>query len=197
MDFGIRSMLLAVRSMAKTLASVPGRKTMILFSSGFPLTPEYTSELTAAINACNRANVAVYPVDVRGLVSNTEALPPQTYLRPVHRFGPFATSFADPGQVRGGGSSGGGQTPGGSGSSGSGSSGGTGGKSGSGSTGGGSRAGQVAAVPRVGKVAAVPGREGRFWEHGRQHGLRFRKHLHGEWQQYDCDSVNGQPARHL
>ena len=62
-------MLLAVRTLAKNLQSVPGRKTVILFSSGFALTPERQSELTATVNACNRANVAIYPLDVRGLVA--------------------------------------------------------------------------------------------------------------------------------
>jgi len=67
-DFGARTMLLAVRSLCKNLAAVPGRKTLILFSSGFPLTPELTSQLTATVNAANKANVAIYPLDVRGLV---------------------------------------------------------------------------------------------------------------------------------
>jgi VWFA-related protein len=66
-DFGARNMLLAVRSLAKNLAKVPGRKTVVLFSSGFPLTPERQSELTATVDACNKANVAIYPLDVRGL----------------------------------------------------------------------------------------------------------------------------------
>ena len=43
---------------------------MILFSSGFPLTPERQSELTATIDALNKANIAVYPVDVRGLAAS-------------------------------------------------------------------------------------------------------------------------------
>ncbi|HZC66721.1 MAG TPA: VWA domain-containing protein, partial [Candidatus Dormibacteraeota bacterium] len=58
-DFGARSMLLAVRSLAKNLRSVPGRKMLILFSGGFPLTSESESELTATIDACNKANVAI------------------------------------------------------------------------------------------------------------------------------------------
>src|SRR6266581_3668074 len=37
-DFGARSMLLAVRSLAKNLRSIPGRKMVVLFSGGFPLT---------------------------------------------------------------------------------------------------------------------------------------------------------------
>ena len=68
-DYGARTMLLAVRSLAKNLRTVPGRKMLILFSAGFPLTSERTSELTATIDACNKANVAIYPLDVRGLVA--------------------------------------------------------------------------------------------------------------------------------
>ena len=68
-DFGVHDMLLALRSMAKNLNAVPGRKTLILFGSGFPLTPERMSEITAAIDMCNKSNVAVYPIDVRGLMS--------------------------------------------------------------------------------------------------------------------------------
>lgn len=70
-DFGARTMLLAVRSLAKNLRGVPGRKMLILFSAGFVLTPENESELTATIDACNKANVAIYSLDVRGLVSGT------------------------------------------------------------------------------------------------------------------------------
>src|SRR5881398_842830 len=68
-DFGARSMLLAVRSLAKNLRSIPGRKMMILFSGGFPLTTENQSELTATIDACNKSNVAIYAVDSRGLLA--------------------------------------------------------------------------------------------------------------------------------
>src|SRR5712664_1878807 len=68
-DFGARSMLLAVRSLAKNLRTIPGRKMVVLFSGGFPLTQENQSELTATIDACNKSNVAVYTLDVRGLVA--------------------------------------------------------------------------------------------------------------------------------
>jgi len=66
-DFGARTMLLAVRSLAKNLRSIPGRKMVILFSGGFPLNSENQSELTATIDACNKSNVAIYAVDARGL----------------------------------------------------------------------------------------------------------------------------------
>lgn len=66
-DFGARSVLLALRSLAKNLQSVPGRKTLVMLTSGFSMNSELQSELTAAIDACNKSNVAVYPIDVRGL----------------------------------------------------------------------------------------------------------------------------------
>src|SRR5579883_2581529 len=72
-----RTMLLALRSLASNLSEIPGRKTVVLFSAGFPLNAEIISEVNAATDACNRANVAVYPVDVRGLVANTMPFGPR------------------------------------------------------------------------------------------------------------------------
>jgi VWFA-related protein len=69
-SFGARDVILALRTMAKNLSGVPGRKSLILLTGGFPLRdPELISEVTATIEACNRANVAIYPIDVRGLVA--------------------------------------------------------------------------------------------------------------------------------
>ena len=118
-DYGARSVVLALRSLAKNLAGVPGRKTLILFTAGFPLDSEIRSEVTAAIDACNKANVAIYPIDVRGLaVGGFDAAGPRgavTEPRPTGvRFG-FgflqAAAFVSPSaewepQVRGGGSTG-------------------------------------------------------------------------------------------
>jgi VWFA-related protein len=73
-DFGARSMLLSIRSLAKNLRGVPGRKMLILFTAGFPLSTENMTELTATIDACNKANVAIYALDVRGLVAPTVKL---------------------------------------------------------------------------------------------------------------------------
>ena len=70
-DFGARTMLLAIRSLAKNLRSVPGRKMLVLFSGGFPVSTENESELTATIDACNKANVAIYALDARGLFAPT------------------------------------------------------------------------------------------------------------------------------
>ena len=81
-DFGVRTMLLGLISMAKGLTDVPGRKTLVLFTSGFPLSTEMRSELTAAIDACNKSNVAVYPIDVRGLVAPSVPFGPRGALLP-------------------------------------------------------------------------------------------------------------------
>jgi VWFA-related protein len=158
-DFGARSMLLAVRSLAKNLRAVPGRKMLVLFSGGFPLTQENQSELTATIDACNKANVAVYALDARGLVApvpggsarrsstsgKTHAVSNHEPVRkasahPRLLLAAFpAMAMPDP-QRPGGGSGGGGGTGGGGGGRGGG--GGTGGGgTGGGGTGGGGRGG--------------------------------------------------------
>ena len=72
--------MLGIRSLAKNLANVPGRKSVVLFTAGFPLTSEFQAELTATISACNQANVAIYPLDVRGLISAMPGPPPGAQL---------------------------------------------------------------------------------------------------------------------
>jgi VWFA-related protein len=61
-----RSFLLSLADMVRSVAAVPGRKTLVLFTAGFRSNAQ-SSEFHAAVNACNRANVAIYPVDTRGL----------------------------------------------------------------------------------------------------------------------------------
>jgi VWFA-related protein len=159
-DFGARSMLLAVRSLAKNLRSIPGRKMVILFSGGFPLTNENQSELTATIDACNKSNVAIYAVDARGLLATAPGgsslnrpNPGKARAVSVYSRGPARQSSARPRlllasypvmgmpdpQRPGGGGTGGGSGGGGSGGGGGGrgGGGGTGGGTGGGGTGGG------------------------------------------------------------
>jgi VWFA-related protein len=71
MNFGARDVLLGLRTLAKSLGTVPGRKTLIFLSGGFKLNSELRSELTAVVDVCNKNNVAVYPIDVRGLVTGS------------------------------------------------------------------------------------------------------------------------------
>jgi VWFA-related protein len=151
-NFSAYSVLLSIRILAKNLASVAGRKSLVLFTAGFPLTPERDSELTATIDACNKANVAIYPLDVRGLIAMNQAKPaaqaPVTFAAALRSSGSNGAgvgmqlaSFhpaileADPQHGGGGGSGGGGHGGGGGGTGGSGGGGGKGG-SGGGGTGG-------------------------------------------------------------
>ena len=68
-DFTLRNGFDAIRSIARSISALPGRKTFILMSSGYLVAPENMPLVTAVINECNKANVALYPVDVRGLVA--------------------------------------------------------------------------------------------------------------------------------
>jgi VWFA-related protein len=70
-NFSTRGVLGALRDMAKGLAEVPGRKTLVFLSGGFRMTPDVLTEVTATIDTCNRANVAIYPIDTGGLVAPT------------------------------------------------------------------------------------------------------------------------------
>src|SRR5579863_9578564 len=86
-DFGVHSVLLALRSLAKGLSTVPGRKTVVLLTAGFPMNLEYESEVTAVIDTCNKYNVAIYPIDVRGLtVPDLPGLQHQNRLAPPSVF---------------------------------------------------------------------------------------------------------------
>jgi VWFA-related protein len=73
-DFTGRSLLAAVRDLAKNLGSVSGRKALVLIAPTFNYNLQ-PHDFPAAISACNKANVAVYTVDVRGnsnsLIQNT------------------------------------------------------------------------------------------------------------------------------
>src|SRR5271165_2400007 len=140
-DFGVRDVVLGLRSLAKNLASVPGRKTLIFLTSGFPVNGELLPEVEATIDVCNRSNVAIYPIDVRGLVAPDLAAPAHGEMRNPDRPVRFVTAFFQRGGGSGGGSGGGGGGGRGGGSAGGGAVGGGGGRSGSSSGSGGSRGG--------------------------------------------------------
>src|SRR5581483_3778273 len=72
--YGQYTMLLALRTIARRLEAVPGRKMLVLLSGGFKLDNDQISDLSLAIDACNKANVAVYPVDIRGLVAPNQSV---------------------------------------------------------------------------------------------------------------------------
>jgi VWFA-related protein len=71
--FNTDQKLAALESLAQMLRNVPGRKSVIHFSSGISRTgQENQAQLRATIDASNQANVSLYTMDARGLA----ALPP-------------------------------------------------------------------------------------------------------------------------
>ncbi len=57
----------SIRLLAANLSSVSGRKSLVLFSGGYSQTGPLNVLLLSAVEACNRSDVAIYPVDVSGL----------------------------------------------------------------------------------------------------------------------------------
>jgi len=86
LDQRVRETLMAFQEIAAHLASVPGRKTLIWVSAGFPLKVlwsvadgavpnerDYNAEIGRTIQKLNDADVAVYPIDARGLTASASA----------------------------------------------------------------------------------------------------------------------------
>ena len=64
--------LAAVEALCEALEGIPGKKSIIQFTSGITQTgDENRSELIAATNSANRSNVSIYSVDSRGLLTAT------------------------------------------------------------------------------------------------------------------------------
>ncbi len=69
--FQARAVFVALRAIAQSVQSLPGRKNVIMFSEGFAHSPEAGVEMSAVVDSANRANVAIYVVDPGGLTPVT------------------------------------------------------------------------------------------------------------------------------
>ncbi len=58
---------LGLLAVVQSLSHFPGRKTIVFFSEGLPVSPALSARLDAIIDAANRANVTAYAVDAKGL----------------------------------------------------------------------------------------------------------------------------------
>ena len=58
---------LALLTTIRSLAEYPGRKAVVFFSEGLPVSPTLSAKLDAVIDAAGRANVTAYAVDAKGL----------------------------------------------------------------------------------------------------------------------------------
>jgi VWFA-related protein len=76
----VRMTAQALEAIANHVARLPGRKNLVWISAGFPLAlnmddinpllqrHDFNTELRRAVRAINEANMAIYPVDARGLI---------------------------------------------------------------------------------------------------------------------------------
>jgi VWFA-related protein len=58
---------LSLLAVVQALSNYPGRKTIVFFSEGLPVSPALTARLESVIDAANHANVTAYAVDAKGL----------------------------------------------------------------------------------------------------------------------------------
>jgi VWFA-related protein len=58
---------LALLAVVESLSYLPGRKTIVFFSEGLPVSPALSARLDYVIDVANRANVTAYAVDAKGL----------------------------------------------------------------------------------------------------------------------------------
>ncbi|MDP8980613.1 MAG: VWA domain-containing protein, partial [Acidobacteriota bacterium] len=67
-----RSTLYALKALINQQYQLPGRKTLLFFCEGMNIPPEYTEEFEGLISNANRANVSVYAIDARGLLTSRD-----------------------------------------------------------------------------------------------------------------------------
>jgi VWFA-related protein len=74
-DSGALDTIRGLGSLARNLGALPGRKTIVFVSDGLSQSSVQKAELATAIDACNKSDVAVYPIDVRPLSSGLKPRP--------------------------------------------------------------------------------------------------------------------------
>jgi VWFA-related protein len=77
----------ALGSLARNLGVLPGRKTIVFVSGGLSQSSIQRAELTEAIDACNKSDIAVYPIDVRPLSAEVKSGRPAGQSVPAYRVG--------------------------------------------------------------------------------------------------------------
>jgi VWFA-related protein len=66
-----RPVLAALAAIAEGLRSVPGKKTLVMFSQGFVAPEALDWQVQSTIDIANRANMAIYIIDATGLTGGT------------------------------------------------------------------------------------------------------------------------------
>ncbi len=86
--------VLALAEVIRSLASFPGRKTIVFFSEGLPASPALSARLDTIIDIANRANVTAYAVDANGLraTSTSDTMKKEMAAFAEERFRQLATA---------------------------------------------------------------------------------------------------------
>jgi VWFA-related protein len=70
---GARNMISALGNLGENLGALPGRKIVVLFAGRGSSSANHRSDMSKAIEECNRSGVAIYPVDVRPVFVQTQS----------------------------------------------------------------------------------------------------------------------------
>jgi VWFA-related protein len=62
----------SLMAIVSALRSVPGRKSVVFFSEGLSIPPNVQAQFVSVIDAANRANVSIYPMDAAGLRTESQ-----------------------------------------------------------------------------------------------------------------------------
>lgn len=104
-----RPVLTAIKSIALAEREIPGRKTLVLFSQGFPMPPDVEELMRDTADAANKSNLAIYPLVVGGLLSTDGSV--QGELDGINAGGVANNRAASTGDAGGGGRGASGATP--------------------------------------------------------------------------------------
>ncbi len=74
-DTGSRNMLQSLRYLGTSLGVLPGRKILVVVAGRIPSLSSERSDLKDAIDACNKSGVAVYSIDVRPVLAESDNAP--------------------------------------------------------------------------------------------------------------------------
>ena len=86
-------------SIISTLGTLPGRKSLILFSEGIAIPPAVQRLFLGVIDAANRANVSIYTMDAAGLRAESEQAMIRDQVNAGRGVGATTGYSAEPGAV--------------------------------------------------------------------------------------------------
>src|SRR5882724_7944849 len=92
-----RPVLAALAAICEGLRSIPGKKTLVMFSQGFVATEALDWQVQSTIDIANRANVSIYMIDSSGLIGGT---PQSGALVPSSALSAISAATSQEGRIR-------------------------------------------------------------------------------------------------